>query len=141
MATQDEKRWMMEKELEGSDGSPTRAYKREGSPTRPQSSSPPSAARASPLGAVEDPPASRGMVIFSVLFYLVAALVMVSYLYPSRRELGLDQSSPQIMANKWVLNSVQVPLFFLLVQLVIAVVLLHVAAFFGKLEPYLQSRS
>lgn len=36
------------------------------------------------------------------------------------------------MANKWVLNSVQVPLFFLLVQLVIAVVLLHISVIFGK---------
>lgn len=65
-----------------------------------------------PAVSTEDPPASRGMVIFSVLFYLVAALVM-------------------IMANKWVLNSVSVPLFFLLVQLTIAVLLLHLSAFFG----------
>lgn len=39
----------------------------------------------------------------------------------------------QIIANKWVLNSVKVPLFFLFVQLTIAVLLLHVAAAFGKL--------
>jgi succinate-acetate transporter protein len=36
------------------------------------------------------------------------------------------------MANKWVLNSVQVPLFFLFVQLVIAVLLLHLSALFGE---------
>lgn len=35
------------------------------------------------------------------------------------------------MANKWVLNSVPVPLFFLFVQLVIAVILLHLSALFG----------
>jgi len=55
---------------------------------------------------------SRAAVTASVLFYLVAALVMV-------------------MVNKWVLNAVQVPLFFLLVQLLTAVACLHLAACFG----------
>lgn len=35
------------------------------------------------------------------------------------------------MANKWVLNSVPVPLFFLFIQLAIAVVLLHLSSLFG----------
>jgi len=55
---------------------------------------------------------SRAAVAASVSFYLVAALVMV-------------------MVNKWVLNAVQVPLFFLLVQLATAVVCLHITACFG----------
>jgi len=55
---------------------------------------------------------SRLAVTASVTFYLVAALVMV-------------------MVNKWVLNAVQVPLFFLLVQLLTAVACLHIAALFG----------
>ncbi|KAF9022227.1 hypothetical protein BDZ89DRAFT_1163366 [Hymenopellis radicata] len=49
-------------------------------------------------------PASRTMVIGVVLFYLVAALSMV-------------------MANKWVLNTTTTPLFFLQMQLMIAVIL------------------
>lgn len=73
---------------------------------------PSSSSRTRQPSSSEEKPASRGMVIFSVLFYLVAALVM-------------------IMANKWVLNSVSVPLFFLFVQLVIAVLLLHISAVFG----------
>jgi len=36
-----------------------------------------------------------------------------------------------VMVNKWVLNAVPVPLFFLLVQLLTAVFLLHVTACFG----------
>ncbi|EPQ51938.1 hypothetical protein GLOTRDRAFT_80944 [Gloeophyllum trabeum ATCC 11539] len=47
---------------------------------------------------------SRAAVTGTVLFYLVAALAMV-------------------MANKWVLSSTEVPLFFLFTQLVIAVIL------------------
>lgn len=40
-------------------------------------------------GKQDDTPASRGMVIFSVLFYLVAALVMVgSELYLQRQQAG-----------------------------------------------------
>lgn len=77
--------------------------------------------------------ASRGMVIFSVLFYLVAALVMVSrsidYLYAKHI---LTVLLFQVIANKWVLNSVRVPLFFLFVQLAIAVLLLHISALFGE---------
>ncbi|GAW09592.1 GDP-fucose transporter 1 [Lentinula edodes] len=49
-------------------------------------------------------PPSRGLVTGVVVFYLVAALSMV-------------------MANKWVLNTTEAPLFFLFTQLVIAVVL------------------
>ncbi|KAG9009971.1 hypothetical protein FRB90_008053 [Tulasnella sp. 427] len=62
-------------------------------------------------------PASRLTVLATVLFYLVAAIAMV-------------------MANKWVLNKTDVPLFFLFTQLVIAVVLfggLHVSGFFFRL--------
>lgn len=49
-------------------------------------------------------PASRGLVTGVVVFYLVAALSMV-------------------MANKWVLNTTDTPLFFLQMQLMIAVIL------------------
>ncbi|KIK68307.1 hypothetical protein GYMLUDRAFT_35692 [Collybiopsis luxurians FD-317 M1] len=49
-------------------------------------------------------PASKGLVTGVVVFYLVAALSMV-------------------MANKWVLNATEAPLFFLFTQLIIAVVL------------------
>ncbi|TFK53177.1 hypothetical protein OE88DRAFT_1734123 [Heliocybe sulcata] len=51
---------------------------------------------------------SRAAVTGTVLFYLVAALAMV-------------------MANKWVLSSTDVPLFFLFTQLVIAVILFLVS--------------
>ncbi|KAI5479310.1 DUF250 domain contaning protein [Pseudohyphozyma bogoriensis] len=64
-----------------------------------------------PPKPVEEPP-SRAMVVGSVVFYLVAAIIMV-------------------MVNKWVLNAVEVPLFFLFCQLVIAVLLLQVCALFG----------
>ncbi|KAF7366742.1 TPT domain-containing protein [Mycena sanguinolenta] len=50
------------------------------------------------------PPASRAQVIGVVLFYLCAALAMV-------------------MANKWVLNETKTPLFFLMTQMFIAVIL------------------
>ncbi|GAA5966377.1 hypothetical protein JCM3765_005082 [Sporobolomyces pararoseus] len=63
----------------------------------------------------DEPPPSRGMVIFSVMFYLVAAIVM-------------------IMVNKWVLNKVQIPLFFLFCQLGIAVILLQLCALFGYMK-------
>ncbi|KAH8922355.1 hypothetical protein BT69DRAFT_1281220 [Atractiella rhizophila] len=63
----------------------------------------------------EEETSSRLMVAFSVSFYLVAALVMV-------------------FANKWVLNSMSLPLSILFVQLVIAVLLLHVSSFFGYLQ-------
>ncbi|KAG0149979.1 hypothetical protein CROQUDRAFT_668870 [Cronartium quercuum f. sp. fusiforme G11] len=58
------------------------------------------------------PPPSRLLVVGTVTFYLVAALVMV-------------------MVNKWVLNSIPAPLFFLFCQLVIAVILLKACAWFG----------
>lgn len=62
-------------------------------------------------------PASRLTVLATVSFYLVAAIAMV-------------------MANKWVLNKTDVPLFFLFTQLVIAVVLfagLHVSGFLFRI--------
>ncbi|KAK2460807.1 hypothetical protein APHAL10511_007277 [Amanita phalloides] len=49
-------------------------------------------------------PASKGAVTGVVVFYLIAALSMV-------------------MANKWVLNTTETPLFFLFAQLLIAVLL------------------
>ncbi|KAH9941547.1 hypothetical protein B0H21DRAFT_752438 [Amylocystis lapponica] len=58
---------------------------------------------------------SRALVIGTVLFYLVAALSMV-------------------MANKWVLNNTDIPLFFLCSQLVIAVVLFMAAHMVGMLQ-------
>ncbi|KAJ7666004.1 hypothetical protein DFH06DRAFT_1323159 [Mycena polygramma] len=54
--------------------------------------------------AVPEKPASKTLVAAVVLFYIVAALAMV-------------------MANKWVLNVTSAPLFFLLIQLIIAVLL------------------
>ncbi|KAG7442848.1 uncharacterized protein BT62DRAFT_922304 [Guyanagaster necrorhizus] len=53
-------------------------------------------------------PASKGLVTGVVVFYLVAALSMV-------------------MANKWVLNTTETPLFFLQMQLMIAVILFLVS--------------
>ncbi|EMD37106.1 hypothetical protein CERSUDRAFT_115024 [Gelatoporia subvermispora B] len=58
---------------------------------------------------------SRALVVATVSFYLVAALSM-------------------IMANKWVLNVTDTPLFFLLAQLVIAVVLFLFAHLLGLLQ-------
>ncbi|SCV69157.1 BQ2448_2177 [Microbotryum intermedium] len=63
----------------------------------------------------EEVPPSQLKVIGVVVFYLVAALVM-------------------IMVNKWVLNAVQIPLFFLFCQLLIAVLLLHLCALFGAMK-------
>ncbi|KAI0342454.1 hypothetical protein BDW22DRAFT_1429289 [Trametopsis cervina] len=62
---------------------------------------------------------SRAAVIGTVLFYLVAALAMV-------------------VANKWVLNETDVPLFFLCAQLAIAVALFLVAHALGLLQLPLQ---
>ncbi|THV02171.1 hypothetical protein K435DRAFT_852989 [Dendrothele bispora CBS 962.96] len=53
-------------------------------------------------------PPSKSQVTGVVVFYLVAALAMV-------------------MANKWVLNSTDAPLFFLFTQLVIAVILFGIS--------------
>ncbi|KAJ7461752.1 hypothetical protein B0H11DRAFT_2055871 [Mycena galericulata] len=61
-----------------------------------------------PADAPPEKPASKILVAAVVLFYLVAALTMV-------------------MANKWVLNTTSAPLFFLLIQLIIAVVLFGIA--------------
>ncbi|KAA1099434.1 hypothetical protein PGT21_007379 [Puccinia graminis f. sp. tritici] len=58
---------------------------------------------------------SRTLVFLTVSFYLVAALVMV-------------------FVNKWVLNSVSVPVFLLFCQLVIAVVLLKLSHFAGLIK-------
>ncbi|THH04763.1 hypothetical protein EW145_g5284 [Phellinidium pouzarii] len=60
-------------------------------------------------------PQSRFLVFGTVSFYMVAALAMV-------------------MANKWVLNATSVPLFFLLTQLVIAVVLFIFSHVVGLLK-------
>lgn len=68
-----------------------------------------------PAGGAGDEEHSRVKVIATVLFYLVAAIVMV-------------------FANKWVLNAVSIPLTFLFLQLVIAVVLLHLAAVLGYFQ-------
>ncbi|KAJ7468023.1 hypothetical protein FB451DRAFT_1257813 [Mycena latifolia] len=57
-----------------------------------------------PSDAPPEKPASKALVTAVVIFYIVAALAM-------------------IVANKWVLNATSVPLFFLLIQLIIAVLL------------------
>ncbi|KAI0795559.1 hypothetical protein C8Q75DRAFT_746522 [Abortiporus biennis] len=64
-------------------------------------------------------PPNRMLVIGTVLFYLVAALAMV-------------------MANKWVLNTTSVPLFFLTCQLVIAVILFLIVNALGFIQVPLQ---
>ncbi|KAK4058941.1 hypothetical protein OIO90_000387 [Microbotryomycetes sp. JL221] len=74
----------------------------------------PQSAPSGSTAPTSDPP-SQAMVTGVVVFYLVAALVMV-------------------MVNKWVLNAVQVPLFFLFCQLMIAVLLLQVCALFGYMK-------
>ncbi|KAI8972428.1 hypothetical protein BD414DRAFT_500278 [Trametes punicea] len=71
------------------------------------------------LSSSHQPPPSRALVVGTVSFYLVAALAMV-------------------MANKWVLNTTDTPLFFLLTQLVIAVVLFLFAHLAGLLQLPLQ---
>lgn len=53
-------------------------------------------------------------VIFAVAFYFVTSITLV-------------------MANKWVLNAVEIPITFLWFQIVIAVILLHVSALAGLL--------
>ncbi|KAJ6558005.1 hypothetical protein B0H19DRAFT_1149432 [Mycena capillaripes] len=58
--------------------------------------------------APPEKPASKALVTAVVVFYLVAALSMV-------------------VANKWVLNITSAPLFFLLIQLIIAVVLFGIS--------------
>ncbi|KAF0451421.1 DUF250 domain contaning protein [Gigaspora margarita] len=55
---------------------------------------------------------SRGMVAFSVSFYITTALIMV-------------------FVNKWVLNSVDLPFSLLWFQVTFAVILLHISAAFG----------
>jgi len=54
--------------------------------------------------APPEKPAPKALVTAVVVFYIVAALSM-------------------IMANKWVLNTTSAPLFFLLIQLIIAVIM------------------
>ncbi|KAL7284538.1 hypothetical protein ACG7TL_001830 [Trametes sanguinea] len=71
-----------------------------------------------PSSSHQHPP-SRALVIGTVSFYLVAALAMV-------------------MANKWVLNTTDTPLFFLLMQLIIAVILFLLAHMAGLLQLPLQ---
>ncbi|EIN14450.1 hypothetical protein PUNSTDRAFT_140740 [Punctularia strigosozonata HHB-11173 SS5] len=58
---------------------------------------------------------NRSLVFATVSFYLVAALAMV-------------------MANKWVLNTTDAPLFFLFTQLLIAVVLFVAVNAFGLMQ-------
>jgi GDP-fucose transporter C1 len=65
-----------------------------------------------PISTAKEPEASTGLVLFSVSFYIVAAIVMV-------------------MANKAVLNAVSVPMFFLFCQLVIAGILLQITSALG----------
>ncbi|KAJ7185762.1 hypothetical protein C8R46DRAFT_385914 [Mycena filopes] len=62
--------------------------------------------------APPEQPASKARVTAVVVFYIVAALSMV-------------------VANKWVLNATEAPLFFLLIQLIIAVILFVVSDLFG----------
>jgi GDP-fucose transporter C1 len=73
-----------------------------------------------PISTAREPEASKGMVLFSVAFYIVAAIVMV-------------------MANKAVLNAIPVPMFFLVCQLVIAVVLLQGTAALGAFGRWLSA--
>ncbi|ORY72212.1 hypothetical protein BCR35DRAFT_307763 [Leucosporidium creatinivorum] len=74
-----------------------------------------SVSNGSPRPQGEEAPPSQLKVTGVVVFYLVAAIVMV-------------------MVNKWVLNAVKVPLFFLFCQLGIAVILLHLCALFGYMK-------
>jgi len=67
------------------------------------------------MSSQDAPKHSRLAIIGTVLFYLVAALAMV-------------------MANKWVLNTTDAPLFFLFTQLVIAVLLFLVSSAIGLLK-------
>ncbi|CAG8473815.1 11281_t:CDS:2 [Funneliformis mosseae] len=65
---------------------------------------------------------SRGMVIFSVSFYISTALTMV-------------------FVNKWVLNRVPLPFTLLWFQVVMAVILLHFSSIFGILQlPILEKK-
>jgi len=68
-----------------------------------------------PTDTANEKPASRAKVAGTVVFYLVAAIAMV-------------------VANKWVLNGTKTPLFFLLVQLIIACVLFLACHIFGFLK-------
>jgi len=71
------------------------------------------------MGHSEQEKHSKPVVLATVTFYLFAAIAMV-------------------IANKWVLNTTTVPLFFLFMQLVIAVVLfvgLHVSGYLFKMPP------
>ncbi|KAG8723554.1 hypothetical protein FRC09_002862 [Ceratobasidium sp. 395] len=63
-------------------------------------------------GASTEPPPSRLKVAATVSFYMVAAIAM-------------------ILANKWVLNKTDVPVFFLFCQLLVAILLFVVAHIFG----------
>lgn len=63
----------------------------------------------------EKPSYSRLVVLGAVTFYLIAALAM-------------------ILANKWVLNTTTTPLFFLFLQLLVAVILLLLSRALGILK-------
>jgi GDP-fucose transporter C1 len=67
-------------------------------------------------------PASKRMVVGSLGFSLVAALVMVMVNSESCSARVLGRTANP--SAEWVLNQVQIPMFFLFVQLVIAVFLL-----------------
>ncbi|CAG8600145.1 2869_t:CDS:2 [Diversispora eburnea] len=58
------------------------------------------------------PPPSRGMVIFSVSFYISTALIMV-------------------LVNKWVLTSYALPFTLLWFQVFLAIIFLHISSLFG----------
>ncbi|RHZ69016.1 hypothetical protein Glove_291g41 [Diversispora epigaea] len=58
------------------------------------------------------PPPSRGMVIFSVSFYITTALIMV-------------------LVNKWVLTSFALPFTLLWFQVFLAIIFLHISSLFG----------
>ncbi|KEI37152.1 uncharacterized protein L969DRAFT_90217 [Mixia osmundae IAM 14324] len=83
--------------------------KRTGSHASSSASPPSSPGMTAPAPQSESTP---WQVAAAVSFYILAALVMV-------------------MGNKWVLNSVNLPLYFLLVQLTTSVLLLRVSAIFG----------
>ncbi|EGG03735.1 uncharacterized protein MELLADRAFT_49361 [Melampsora larici-populina 98AG31] len=68
-----------------------------------------------PISNTPEETPSRTKVIGTVLFYLVAAIVMV-------------------FSNKWVLNATSIPLTFLFFQLIMAVILLQLCALTGHLK-------
>ncbi|KAG9025526.1 hypothetical protein FRB95_010075 [Tulasnella sp. JGI-2019a] len=83
---------------------------------------------------------SRLVVFGTVSFYLVAAIAMVMAYDLLAQFLDELEADGDVLyyRNKWVLNTTTVPLFFLFVQLVIAVLLfgvLHVMGYLFKIPP------